>query len=199
MKSSSITLDRILHRILMEEDVGAFTIMELRDRYLKLVNSKDVSLPKLRVYIYSQVLRLVRCGWASYHSEKKTRGQRFEMNVKPENLTVKLLPPGRNMEECTNWRLEKKAILEAPSQSLKAGSSKNPHASDKLRQMLKETQLDFMTSYGETERYALMIEEIPGLQVTLEPDLVAARNKSSRLLGHVNALELALQKIGTLQ
>lgn len=199
MKASSVALDRVLHRILMEEEVGAFTIMELRDRYLKYVDQNDVSMPRLRVYIYEQIRRLVNYGWASYYGEKKARGQRFVMKPKPENLSVKLLHPGQNMQERAedesgNAGKVRPDAIQAASQL----GEVSPSPAYTLKQMLKETRLDLLTSYGETERYAQMIEAIPSLQGTLEQDLIASRDKSSRLLGHVNALETALQKIGVM-
>ncbi len=198
MKTSSITLDRVLHRILMEEGVDCFTIMELRDRYLKFVEPHGCSLPDIRVYLYDQIRKMINHGWASYHSERKTRGQRFVIQQKPESLVVKLHSPGKGMKECTEVEMEDLLIMQnnAVYDSYAERSESTSNTACRLQQMLKETRLDLLTSYGEAERYSQMIQDIPGLKSTLEPELIASRDNSSRLLGHVNALETALQKIG---
>lgn len=203
MKSSSVTLDRVLHRILTEEDVGYFTIMELRDAYLRYVEPNGITLPQIRVYLYDQVRRLIALRWASYHSERKTRGQRFVMNEKPARLKLQLVKPKMGMAERAVTEVEPKDVMK-PSDidtgSIITTSQDEPDVLTvvTLQKMLKEVRLDFLTTLGSTERYRLLIDEVPDLKSTLESELTAARDHSSRLLGHINALEATLQKLGAM-
>lgn len=194
MKSSSIALDRVLYRILMEEEVCAFTIMELRDIYLEQVDPRDVSMPKLRVYIYDYIRRMANCGWVNYHEEKKARGQRFVLLAKPEGLKVKLLPPARGMQE----RDSREAVVSALEDIPEAPSYERPVHSDvdEVMQALKQAQLDFLSSYGEAEEYTQLIDRFPSLKPQLEDVRIAARDRSGILTGKIKSLRYTLKILG---
>ncbi|PHS63689.1 MAG: hypothetical protein COB09_10620 [Thalassobium sp.] len=194
MKTSSIALDRVIYRILMEEEVGAFTIMELRDRYLEQVDPRDVSPPKLRVYIYDHILRMVSRGWARYHEEKKTRGQRFVLLSKPQKLKVKLTPPARGMQERDLEKAQPSAVEVAADTPVH--KERGQPDVDQVLQALKQAQLDFLSSYGEAEEYAELIERFPSLQPQLESERVAARDRSGILTGKIKSLRYTLKILG---
>lgn len=201
MKASSVTLDRVLHRVLTEEDVGCFTIMELRDLYLRHVEPNEITLPQIRMYLYDHIRRMVDLGWVAYHSERKARGQRFLMNDMPAHVKLKLVAPKKGMVERQTTEKVLKDITENPKNDSGPVVSCRGSAADRspavaLQEMLKEVRLDFLTTLGATERYRLLIDEVPDLKSTLEPELASARDNSSRLLGHMNAIEATLQKIG---
>lgn len=202
MKKSSVTLDRVLYSILTEEDVGYFTVMELRRFYLKYVEPNGASLPQIRMYLYDQIRRMVNLGWAEYHEERKTRGQRFIIKKIPARENLKLVAPKLGMAErqsTDNKALRNLMVLARPSSDTTLTSHErkdNRSAAKALEEMLKEVHLDFLTNLGATERFKLLIDEMPQLKSTLEPELTVARDNSSRLLGHMNAIEAALHKIG---
>lgn len=199
MKNTSIKLDRVVHRLLVESNIGPFSIMELRDHYLTLVDPVGVSSPGVRMYLYDQIRRMVQVGWAEHHEERKSRGQQFVVLDKPLALTPKLVKPGKGMLE--RQRISDVAVLsvaDKPTVKESVPNTQDELATKQLQRMLKEARLDLLTSYGETERYAQMLEEIPTLRGSLESDLIASRDNSSRLLGHVKALESAIQKLGVM-
>lgn len=201
MKVSSVNLDRVLHRILTEEGVGCFTIMELRELYLRYVDPNGATPPQIRVYLYDQIRRMVDLGWAAYHSERRTRGQRFLINEMPTHVTLKLVAPKMGMTERQTTEKVPSDITEPPVNdsgpaALFSGNAAGRSPAVALQEMLKEVRLDFLTTLGATERYRLLIDEVPDLKSTLEPELAAARDNSSRLLGHMNAIEATLQKLG---
>lgn len=201
MKASSVTLDRVLHRILMEEGVGCFTIMELRGLYLKHVDPNGATLPQIRMYLYDHIRRMVDLGWAAYHSERKTRGQRFLIKEMPAHVKLKLVAPKMGMSERQTTGKVLNDITEHPEDDSGpvapcSGSAAGRSPALALQEMLKEVRLDFLTTLGATERYKLLIDEVPDLKSTLEAELAAARDNSSRLLGHMNAIEATLQKLG---
>lgn len=49
-----------------------------------------------------------------------------------------------------------------------------------------------LASMGEVERYQLLKRDMPGLSSHIESSLVAAREKSSKLIGHFRAIENTL-------
>ncbi|MDH1930483.1 hypothetical protein [Pseudomonas sp. GD03696] len=50
-----------------------------------------------------------------------------------------------------------------------------------------------LTSVGEAECYKQLIAEMPQLKNEIENDYIQARDRSSRLLGHLRAVEKTLK------
>jgi hypothetical protein len=48
---------------------------------------------------------------------------------------------------------------------------------------------------GEAERYKQLLNEMPELKVWVEDNYVEARDRSSRLLGHLKAVEKTLKSL----
>ena len=59
----------------------------------------------------------------------------------------------------------------------------------------KEIRLDFLSSMGEAERFKLLLEEMPHLRDKVEGEYLEARDRSSRLLGHLRAIEKTLKTL----
>lgn len=195
MKSLQINLDRVLFRILKDEEVKCFTVMELREAYCRYVDPNGVSMPSLRLYLYDQIRKLVDRGWVSYHEERKSRGQQFVLNSMPRELRVKPIAPKRGMRELDSRIRQSKLDDQALEKTGDLGSS----AVVKVRGMLKQARLSFLTSLGETDQYKRLLEEIPELKESLGQSLAEARDNSSKLLGRINALEATLQKLEAFQ
>ncbi len=68
---------------------------------------------------------------------------------------------------------------------------RNPQ--DHLEKLLKEIRLDFLSSVGEVERYKQLFDEMPELRSRMQKNYVEARDRSSRLLGHLRAVERTLE------
>lgn len=50
-----------------------------------------------------------------------------------------------------------------------------------------------LTAMGEAERYKQLFTEIPVLRTQIEGDYLEARDRSSKLLGHLRAIENTLK------
>lgn len=198
MKTASLTLDQTLYQLLVQKRFLHFTIPELRDRYAETLSGKRFELTKLRVHIYEQVRKMMRVGWVTQDPERKKRGQVFHLQRKPRNLEIELVvldfpadqKPPESIADSENSTEEQDSKLTIPNDRL-------PPADDviKLRGMLKEVKLDFLTQVGQTERFSELMKEVPSLKEDLEAEFLASRDASSRLLGHVQALEVALKKL----
>ena len=71
-----------------------------------------------------------------------------------------------------------------------------PTGSDqRLESLHKEIRLDFLSSMGEAERYKLLLDEMPYLRDKVESEYLEARDRSSRLLGHLRAIEKTLKTL----
>ncbi|MNJ42889.1 hypothetical protein D3C77_378690 [compost metagenome] len=52
-----------------------------------------------------------------------------------------------------------------------------------------------LTALGEAERYKQLFTEMPALRARVEDDYIEARDRSSRLLGHLRAIENTLKML----
>ena len=73
----------------------------------------------------------------------------------------------------------------------------SPDADQHLEALYKEIRLDFLSSMGEAERYKLLMEDMPHLRDKVEGEYLEARDRSSRLLGHLRAIEKTLKTLAS--
>ncbi|MNV49872.1 hypothetical protein D3C71_1418450 [compost metagenome] len=86
--------------------------------------------------------------------------------------------------------------LQQPAQSIDS-EQPGPDVIEHLESILKEIRLDFLSSMGEAERYKQLLDEMPHLKEQVEGDYLEARDRSSRLLGHLRAVEKTLKTVMT--
>ena len=64
-----------------------------------------------------------------------------------------------------------------------------------LEKKLNEAQSRFLESLGEVEAFQQLMSDHPELNNSLSIDYHSAHERSSRLLGHVSALEKAISRL----
>jgi hypothetical protein len=147
-------------------------------------NSSD-----LRRYVYEQIRRMLRIGWVIQNDKRQKRGQIYHWQGIPANLQVELIDNGyENSVRSVNKPLQQ------PAQSIDS-EQPGPDVVEHLESILKEIRLDFLSSMGETERYKQLLDEMPHLKEQVEGDYLEARDRSSRLLGHLRAVEKTLKTV----
>lgn len=192
MKSASFLFDRRLYELLQESERTTFTTRELRDAYAARLSGTQFRIADVRRYVYEQIRRLVRAGWVVPDEDRRVRGQVYHLQPIPVHLQLELIDNG--FED---------SIMAAPGPELDAAGgdltalSLKPSANTdlQLEALHKEIRLDFLTSMGEAERFKLLLEEMPHLRDKLEGDYLEARDRSSRLLGHLRAIEKTLKTL----
>lgn len=189
MKRSPFTLDRRLNEVLQEEGRTKFTTRDLRDAYAERLAGTSFRLNDVRRYVYEQIRRMLRVGWLVPDGERRTRGQVFHLLSFPIHLNLELIDNG--------FENSLRPAREMTSQELKGlGHRALPtDAEERLERKLKEMQLDFLSSMGEAEQYKQLVDEMPQLREILENEYREARDRSSRLLGHLRAVEKALKSV----
>lgn len=186
MKSATFRLDRQVYELLMDERFQQFTIRSLRDGYANSVKGSVDDLTLWR-YVYDQIRRLKRVGWIRQDQVQRKRDQLFHVLEIPRAITLVLIEPSIATSD-------PKRDLE---QTMLEGDQSKPHFSPatRLQSLAKEIRLDMLTAMGEAERYKQLFTEMPALKAQIEEDYLEARDRSSKLLGHLRAVENTLRTI----
>lgn len=192
MKSASYTFDKRLYELLHEEGHSTFTTRELRDAYAKRLGSMTFRIGDVRRYVYEQIRRMLRIGWLAHDEERRVRGQVYHLQSIPAHLQLELIDNGFE----NSFKPTPESLHEPLAQEEAAAPSVPPTSSDqRLASLHKEIRLDFLSSMGEAERYKLLLEEMPYLRDKVESEYLEARDRSSRLLGHLRAIEKTLKTL----
>lgn len=192
MKQDLFEFDRQLHSLLCQHFSEEFTTRQLRDAYAALLPPSSFRLADVRVYVYEQIRRLIRVGWAETAEQRQKRGQVFRLLDMPQRLQL-VLVDGNFSKGVDSLDVLADEGRERPCRSSNPMEEQDDQA--RLQVMLKETRLDLLSSLGETERYKQLFEEIPHLKGRLEGVYLEVRDRSSKLLGHVRAIENTLKAI----
>jgi hypothetical protein len=191
MKPIPLTLDRHIFELFQSGQFEHFTTRELRDAYANILATPDVRLADIRRYVYEQIRRLLKVGWIREDTQRRKRGQIYHLLSRPAHLELRLVNNRSEMaliHSCSEG--------EAPQAS---ADSVTPAASTthQLEALIKEIRLDFLASMGEAERYKQLLEDMPQLRERIENDYIEARDRSSRLLGHLRAVEKTLKTLAS--
>jgi len=194
MKSASFIFDRRLYELLQEPGRTPFTTRELRDAYAARLKGTHFRIADVRRYVYEQIRRLLRVGWVVQDEDRRVRGQIYHLQPIPAHLQLELIDNG--FESSLK-------IAGAPQQAPAAfGVEALPlllpsNTNQQLETLHKEIRLDFLSSMGEAERFKQLLDEMPHLRGKVEGEYLEARDRSSRLLGHLRAIEKTLKTLAT--
>ncbi|MDF5909876.1 hypothetical protein P4132_29445 [Pseudomonas aeruginosa] len=192
MKSASLIFDRRLYELLQEPGRTTFTTRELRDAYAARLSGTHFRIADVRRYVYEQIRRLVRAGWVVLDKDRRVRGQVYHLQPIPVHLQLELIDNGfENSLMVAGVPEPDTAVPDVEALPLKSSANTDLQ----LEALHKEIRLDFLTSMGEAERFKLLLDEMPHFRDKLEGDYPEARDRSSRLLGHLRAIEKALKTL----
>ncbi|HCP57489.1 MULTISPECIES: hypothetical protein [Pseudomonas] len=192
MKSASFILDRRLYELLQQEGSTSFTTRELRDAYAKRLDGTTFRVADVRRYVYEQIRRLLRIGWLELDEERRPRGQVYHLKPIPAHLQLQLIDKGfENSLKTASEPEPEPAELQVEAVPLESSASADQH----LETLHKEIRLDFLCSMGEAERFKLLLEDMPHLRDKVEDEYLEARDRSSRLLGHLRAIEKTIKTL----
>ncbi len=134
----------------------------------------------------------MRAGWVSPDEDRRVRGQVYHLQPIPTHLQLELIDNGfENSLMAAGMPEPGTAVRDAEALPLESSANTDLQ----LEALHKEIRLDFLTSMGEAERFKLLLEEMPHLRDKLEGDYLEARDRSSRLLGHLRAIEKTLKTL----
>ncbi|MFU4542424.1 hypothetical protein ACM714_20490 [Pseudomonas aeruginosa] len=192
MKSASFIFDRRLYELLQEQGRTTFTIRELRDAYAARLNGTHFRIADVRRYVYEQIRRLLRAGWVVLDEDRRVRGQVYHLQPIPPHLQLELIDCGfESSLKTAGGARQAPVAFELEALPLRPPAN----TSQQLEALHKEIRLDFLSSMGEAERFKLLLDEMPHLRDKVEGEYLEARDRSSRLLGHLRAIEKTLKTL----
>ena len=197
MKPASFILDRRLYELLQQSGYTQFTTRDLRDAYAERLEEGTYKLSDVRLFVYEQIRRMIRVGWLVPDEQQRKRGQIYHLQPFPKRLKLELVDraferSGRDSTKTEQAPLKSEAATASTSTSLQ-GTEQH------VRTLLKEVRLDFLAAMGEAERYKQLLDEMPQLRINVEADYLEARDRGSRLLGHLRAVEKTLKTLAASQ
>lgn len=170
-----ISLKSEILDVLKDISVTSFTVDELTETYLQHPSSLHTSKKAARQFVYRNMQRLMKVG---YMERLKADG-RWPHYA----LTQKFLQLYKATHPAP---LSPLPIVETDAVQLNT----DPLAS--LKERLKMHQAEVLTAMGEMEEYEAICQEMPDLREIAQPRYNESRERCSRLLGRVKALESLL-------
>lgn len=192
MKSVAFTFDRRLYDLLQEQGRTSFTTVELRDAYAESLGVEKIRLADVRLYVYDQIRRMLRVGWVLPDGERRVRGQVYHLQPMPNHLKLELVT-GSFEKACVASDITRSEP--GNGAPLPGKTSSSVSAGRALEMMQKETRMEFLCSMGEAAGFKQILDEIPHLKDKVEAEYLEARDRSSRLLGHLRAIEKTLETL----
>lgn len=176
-KIKKIRLDSLLIPILKKDSFDSFTVIELRNEYLH--HSKDKLCPlETRKFVYKQILRLVNLGVLVKNGKKNSQDSVY----KKTNL----------LREISIEENNKVSIIPMDKVDTFSGNIVDKKTLQQLEKKLNEYQVDMMSSIGESEEYIRLYESYPEMKDRLKTSYHLARDRSSKLLGRIKAIETTI-------
>ena len=194
------SIDRQIIELLLKPENTTFCVQGLRDQYIEQYDVNPAHKAPLRRFIYERVKKLVKAKFVKMDSERRKRGQQFHVNsiLMETDLAT-------DDDDFASWLqrthpqvLDEPVIndkSQSPSERSKREEMVSADSQKVLEKKLNEAQSRFFESLGEVETFQQLMTDHPELESSLSNDFRSAHEQSSRLLGHVSALEKALDRL----
>ena len=157
-----------MFNLLIEKGTDNFSVTEARDALLNSAStfsSKDDA----RKYVYKQLLSFEEKGWLSVIGSR--RDKRYHQTNEFKALTIEPRS-GRNRKAKVD-----STDIQIPECSLNA-----------LEREKKQHEGELAITLGEIEEYQSLLTRFPNNKQDMQPLFNAARERSAKLLGRINAL-----------
>ncbi|MDR7089218.1 MULTISPECIES: hypothetical protein [unclassified Cellvibrio] len=153
-----------------------FTVHDLTKAYLNNSACLHSSKKAARQFVYRNMLRLIDNG-------------ELTKVVVDSGWPLYRLTPLFKTQECATT-----IVTTAPSAAPVRATVTNDIPRQSLQERLNRHKLEMLSAMGETEEYDAICSEIPELQDDIQPLYNQSRDKCSKLLGRVKALESLLAR-----
>jgi hypothetical protein len=177
-----IRIDQILLQLLEQGNGNPFSTPDIRDLYVaRLSHPQKLDPNSIRKHIYRQLLRLESIGILTRHRGEKGRGCKFIYRGAPMGVSLDAKP--------------------SPFAQLKdeeSEASMDPATLQGLKEELSRRKVELVASIGEAEEYQRLYNKFPALQhkYMVRAQYIESRDRSTKLLGQLRAVETILADIG---
>lgn len=156
--------------LLQSDALTTFTAAELLDAYRVLPHAQGRSAKVTRQFVQRNVARLTQKGVL----------KRVRTSAVAEARYQYVGPPRTGSDDA---KVTASAPAQYPATTGKEGQLRN------LKEKLHHYRVEMLTALGETEEYDAVCAELPQLRNTVQKLYNEARDRSSKTLGRVRALE----------
>ncbi|MCL1479195.1 MAG: hypothetical protein MH219_17570 [Marinobacter sp.] len=178
----SLLVDRRLIEILVESAGSALSTTEIRDIYGRQLSMPEkVDSSALRKYIYRELRRLEGANVVERYKGTTGRGCKFLYLGEPSDKAFEdKSPPYTPTISSAN----------TDASLLDQGTIKS------LKNELVQRKVELISSIGEAEEYQRLFNKFPALPIAIRSQYLESRDRSSKLLGQLRAVENILTEIG---
>ncbi len=177
MSNKSVDLNHSLYQILIENQLDNFSVLDLRDTFMKaseLVQDKH----KARRFVYRHILRLERMLLLEKVTEKNSTKPKYQKTV---------------LFSKTIWNTTiKDSELESESIEPKHQDESYLFPQTTLQKRLEQCESDFLACIHEFETYKNLCLDYPYLANSLLDIQRKTKAQSSKLVGEIRAIKMAL-------
>lgn len=174
MKKAAIELNKTLLEILSSDSLTTFTVLDVQKAYIDLVPN-DGSMEGIKKMIYRQIYRLAKFGVLKRDSKQ---GRVVYFSKTELFNKTKFIPKFIGSQTVI------KPVCKSDQDFVKALNDKKA-----------QYKVEMLTALGEAEELKALMEEFPFNQKRLAPIYISAREKSSILIGRINAIDLSLTQM----
>ncbi|MBQ0748503.1 MAG: hypothetical protein KBT82_17610 [Marinobacter sp.] len=177
-KSQSLKVDKILIELLREQSGTPFSTTDLRDLYIHQIS--DAQRPggnQLRKYIYKELLRLESARLVKRHGGSAGRGCQFIFCPEHSCFEIEAKPSPFGYSD--------------PN----VESTMDVETQRALKEELSQRRVELVASIGEAEEYQRLYNKYPALRGAVKEQYLESRERSTKLLGQLRAVETVITQI----
>lgn len=203
MPAPSPSIDRRIFELLVESENSHFTVRGIRDQYAERYGVAKNDRARLRRFLYEGINKLIRVGVVQQDEQKRKRDQVYHVlpaiHDTPINWNGECFEAWHKRQGSPSKQKALSAITATDLISYEKDSNENSDINESrslaLEKELLETQSEFLSAMGETEKFHHLMTRYPDLRSSFDGDHREAYERSARLLGSVRALEKSLQRL----
>lgn len=178
-KLQNLKVDETLIELLRKQVDTPFSTTDIRDRYIiHIPEDQQPDINQLRKYIYRELLRLESAKLIERYGGSTGRGCRFLFCPEASSFEIKAKPSPFINNDCHS-----EPVMNSDTQQA-------------LQEELSQRRVELVASIGEAEEYQRLYNKYPALRVAVKEQYLESRERSTKLLGQLRAVESVLTKIG---
>ncbi|MCL1078616.1 hypothetical protein D5R81_11950 [Parashewanella spongiae] len=164
-------LHHLVAQIIIQPNFDYFTAIEMRSAFLALSDDKNLDPDATRRFVYTQLTKLVKNEWLI---KSVSEGRKITSYIKTEKFDVD-------------------AIITKPLTIVNTNKTTQKSDESNLSKTLNKRRNDYKDSLliglGEADEYKTLYGQFPDLQSKLQPKYNEVRERNSKLLGKIKAVE----------